>query len=258
MQQVGKEHETPTEQGHRLWGGRFAGGPAPALDELNRSLPVDRRLWREDVEASRAWVQALARADVLTVDEAKELDSGLRRVAERLASEPALFDSDDEDIHTLVERLLYEDVGAVAGKLHTGRSRNDQVATDVRLYLRDEIDVIAKELTRLQQGIVGLAEREADTIMPGFTHLQTAQPVTFGHHLMAWYEMLDRDYSRLMDCRRRMNQCPLGSAALAGTIFFEGATSDARVAPSRTGASTGSRSSGTSVSRTASPAASTP
>ncbi|MHB1169541.1 MAG: argininosuccinate lyase [Longimicrobiales bacterium] len=219
MQQVDKEHAAPSEQGHRLWGGRFAGGPAPALDELNRSLPVDRRLWREDVEASRAWVQALSRADVLTVDEAKELDSGLRRVAERLAGEPALFDSDDEDIHTLVERLLYEDVGAVAGKLHTGRSRNDQVATDARLWAMRALEQIDKELKGLQAALVEQAAANVDLLMPSYTHLRRAQPIRVAHWLLAHFWALDRDRQRLQGAHDRVAVLPLGSGAIAGSGF---------------------------------------
>ena len=124
-----------------------------------------------------------------------------------------------EDVHMNIEARLTEKIGVTGKKLHTGRSRNDQVATDIRLYLRDETDRIGEELTRLQRGLIGLAANEADTIMPGFTHLQTAQPVTFGHHLLAWNEMLERDYGRLLDCRARMNQSPLGAAALAGTTY---------------------------------------
>src|SRR5688500_1859755 len=165
---------------HRLWGGRYAGGPARSLDELNRSLPVDQRLWPEDIEGSRAWVQALARADVITREEGRQLDDGLLAVARRLASGiPA--DANDEDIHTLVERMLYEEIGDVAGKLHTGRSRNDQVATDSRLWGMRALRRVDQELRALQFALVDQATRTVDLIMPSYTHLRRAQPVRVAH-----------------------------------------------------------------------------
>jgi argininosuccinate lyase len=218
MQQVDTERAAP-DGGHRLWGGRFAAGPAPALDELNRSLPVDRRLWREDIEASRAWVQALARADVLTLEEARELDAGLRAVADRLAHEPELFDSDDEDIHTLVERLLYEVAGPVAGKLHTGRSRNDQVATDARLWTMRALAGVDSELRALQSALVEQATATIDLLMPSYTHLRRAQPVRVAHWLLAHFWALDRDRQRLQGALERVAVLPLGSGAIAGSGF---------------------------------------
>src|SRR5690554_725352 len=218
MQQVDTERAAP-DGGHRLWGGRFAAGPAPALDELNRSLPVDRRLWREDIEASRAWVQALARADVLTLEEARELDAGLRAVADRLAHEPELFDSDDEDIHTLVERLLYEVAGPVAGKLHTGRSRNDQVATDARLWTMRALAGVDSELRALQSALVEQATATIDLLMPSYTHLRRAQPVRVAHWLLAHFWALDRDRQRLQGALERVAVLPLGSGSIAGSGF---------------------------------------
>ena len=170
---------------HRLWGGRFEGGPAASLEDLNRSLPVDQRLWREDIEGSRAWVQALARADVLTREEARQLDAGL---AARGARDSALAfpaDAPDEDIHTLVERMLYEEVGDVAGKLHTGRSRNDQVATDSRLWAMRALRQVEAELRALQSALLEQAERHVDLLMPSYTHLRRAQPVRVAHWLLA-------------------------------------------------------------------------
>jgi argininosuccinate lyase len=222
MQKVDTE-STPApaapESGHRLWGGRFAGGPAPALDELNRSLPVDRRLWREDIEASRAWVQALARADVLEAEEARTLDAGLRAVAGRLGADPSLFQADDEDIHTLVERLLYEEVGTVAGKLHTGRSRNDQVATDARLWAMRALGVVATELQGLQSALVQQAAATIDVLMPSYTHLRRAQPVRVAHWLLAHFWALERDRQRLLGALERVAVLPLGSGAIAGCGF---------------------------------------
>ena len=219
MQQTGTEQAAAPEASHRLWGGRFAAGPAPALDELNRSLPIDRRLWREDIEASRAWVQALARADVLSADEAHALDSGLRKVAGWLEREPALFESDDEDIHTLVERLLYEVAGPGAGKLHTGRSRNDQVATDARLWTMRALTRLDAELCALEAALVQQAERTVDLLMPSYTHLRRAQPIRVAHWLLAHFWALDRDRQRLQGALERVAVLPLGSGAIAGCGF---------------------------------------
>jgi argininosuccinate lyase len=202
-----------------LWGGRFSEATDAFVQRFTASVDFDKRLYKHDITGSIAHATMLADVGVLSQEEKTAIIQGLTEIAQQIEAGQFQWSVALEDVHMNIESALTEKIGIAGKKLHTGRSRNDQVATDVRLYLRDEIDVIAKELTRLQQGIVGLAEREADTIMPGFTHLQTAQPVTFGHHLMAWYEMLNRDYSRLMDCRHRMNQCPLGSAALAGTTY---------------------------------------
>jgi argininosuccinate lyase len=206
----------PTE--HRLWGGRHAAAPAPSLQDLNRSLDVDRRLWREDIEGSRAWVQALLRADVLDADEASTLDAGLRRVAQRLEhSFPA--DAQDEDIHTLVERLLYEEAGAVAGKLHTGRSRNDQVATDTRLWTMRASARIERELRAAQQALLEQAEANLDVLMPAYTHLRRAQPVRVAHWLLSHFWALQRDRERLVAAVERVSVLPLGSGAISGSGF---------------------------------------
>jgi argininosuccinate lyase len=206
----------PTE--HRLWGGRFEVAPALTLEELNRSLDVDRRLWREDIEGSLAWVQALLRANVLDLAEAGTLDSGLRRVAQRLGgSFPA--DAADEDIHTLVERMLYEEVGGVAGKLHTGRSRNDQVATDARLWTLRACGRIERELRAAQLALVEQAAENMDVLMPAYTHLRRAQPVRVAHWLLAHFWALQRDRERLAAAVDRVSVLPLGSGAISGSGF---------------------------------------
>jgi argininosuccinate lyase len=201
-----------------MWGGRFALGPAEALNALNRSLPVDHRLWPQDVAASKAWVHALARAGVLTPAEETALLEGLERVGERLA-DGAAVGAPDEDIHTLVERLLYDDVGAIAGKLHTGRSRNDQVATDLRLWTLDAIDQLDADLAALGATLVARARDGIDLILPGYTHGQRAQPVRWAFVLLAHAWPLVRDRQRLADARRRVAEMPLGSGALAGSGF---------------------------------------
>ncbi len=204
--------------GHRLWGGRFSVPPAPALEELNRSLPIDKRLWREDVQGSRAWVQALARAGVLTRGEARALDAGLASVAARIEA-GAAEGAADEDIHTLVERLLYEEMGDVAGKLHTGRSRNDQVATDARLWALQAGAGLQAELRAICAGLADQAEATIDLVIPAYTHLRKAQPVRVAHWLLAHFWALDRDRRRLADALERVATLPLGSGAIAGCAF---------------------------------------
>jgi argininosuccinate lyase len=192
--------------------------PAPTLEQLNRSLPVDRRLWREDIEGSRAWVQALARVGVLDQAEAVTIDRGLLAVHARLA---ASFPEDppDEDIHTLVERLLYEEVGYVAGKLHTGRSRNDQVGTDARLWASRAAAQLDQDIRGLQQALLDRATATIDVLMPSYTHLRRAQPVRVAHWLLAHFWALDRDRQRLADALDRVSVLPLGSGAIAGSGF---------------------------------------
>jgi len=207
---------------HRMWGGRFAlgggGGPSEALDALNRSLPIDHRLWPQDVVASKAWVHALGRVGVVSPAEAAQLEGGLDRVADRLA-DGAAVGAADEDVHTLVERLLYEEVGVVAGKLHSGRSRNDQVATDLRLWTLDAIDQLDADLAGLGRTLVTKAKDGVDAILPGYTHGQRAQPVRWAYVLLAHAWPLVRDRQRLADARRRVAELPLGSGALAGSGF---------------------------------------
>ena len=202
-----------------VWGGRFSEATDAFVQRFTASVAFDRRLAQEDIAGSRAHAAMLRDRGVLSADDHERIASGLDRVAAEIEAGEFPWSERLEDVHMNIEARLTELVGPAGKRLHTGRSRNDQVATDIRLWLREAIDRIADELGRLQRGTIGLARRHADTIMPGFTHLQTAQPVTFGHHLLAWNEMLERDYGRLRDCRARLNQCPLGAAALAGTTF---------------------------------------
>lgn len=207
------------EQQVKPWGGRFSEATDAFVERFTASVTFDQRMYLQDIRGSVAHATMLASVGVLTESEKTEIVAGLEAIGQEIESGQFQWSVSLEDVHMNIEAALTNRIGITGKKLHTGRSRNDQVATDIRLYLRDAIDGISAELTRLQNGLVDLAEREADTIMPGFTHLQTAQPVTFGHHLMAWYEMLERDYSRLADCRKRLNQSPLGAAALAGTTY---------------------------------------
>jgi argininosuccinate lyase len=202
-----------------MWGGRFQEPTDAFVERFTASVQFDQRLYRQDIEGSIAHATMLASVDVLSNEEAKQIIDGLNAIASDNQNGEINWAIAREDVHIKIEAALTDKIGSVGKKLHTGRSRNDQVATDIRLFLRDAISAIAAELSRLQYGLVSLAEREAKTIMPGFTHLQTAQPVTFGHHLLAWNAMLERDYSRLLDCQFRLNECPLGAAALAGTTF---------------------------------------
>jgi argininosuccinate lyase len=208
-----------TEQTNQSWGGRFSEPVDAFVARFTASVEFDQRLYRHDIMGSLAHARMLTKVGVLTEDELKAIEEGLSAIQQEIEAGEFDWRVDLEDVHMNIEARLTERIGITGKKLHTGRSRNDQVATDIRLWLRDEIDLILAEITRLQQGLLELAEREADTIMPGFTHLQTAQPVTFGHHLLAWFEMLSRDYERLVDCRKRTNRMPLGSAALAGTTY---------------------------------------
>ena len=202
-----------------LWGGRFGEATDAFVQRFTASVNFDQRLAAQDIRGSLAHARMLTAAGVLSTEELQAIESGLQTIAGEIAAGHFNWDIAREDVHMNIEARLTELIGEAGKKLHTGRSRNDQVATDIRLYLRDAIDAIAGELTRLQRGVVELAAAHTDTVMPGFTHLQTAQPVAFGHHLLAWNAMLERDFGRLVDCRRRMNECPLGAAALAGTTF---------------------------------------
>ncbi|SHK87309.1 argininosuccinate lyase [Halomonas caseinilytica] len=204
---------------NQSWGGRFSEPTDAFVARFTASVDFDRRLALHDIQGSRAHATMLARVGVLTEDERDAILGGLDEVAAEIEDGRFEWSVALEDVHMNIEARLTEKIGITGKKLHTGRSRNDQVATDIRLFLRDEIDTVAAELARLREGLIELADREADTIMPGFTHLQTAQPVTFGHHLLAWQEMLARDHERLLDCRKRVNVLPLGAAALAGTTY---------------------------------------
>lgn len=203
----------------KLWGGRFTEPTDAFVEAFTASVGFDQRLYRQDIAGSIAHATMLAQIGILSDDEKQRIIDGLEAIREEIERGDFNWSVELEDVHMNIEARLTELIGDAGKKLHTGRSRNDQIATDIRLYLRDEIDQIAEEMRRLQKGLLSLAEREAETIMPGFTHLQVAQPVTFGHHMLAWFEMLDRDYERLRDCRRRVNVMPLGSAALAGTSY---------------------------------------
>tara|TARA_R110000772_G_scaffold41479_5_gene96476 strand:+ start:52004 stop:53404 length:1401 start_codon:yes stop_codon:yes gene_type:complete len=201
------------------WGGRFTEATDQFVERFTASVSFDQRLYHHDINGSLAHAAMLAKVGVLTTDELSKIQEGLEEIRAEILSGRFEWSVSLEDVHMNIEARLTDKIGITGKKLHTGRSRNDQVATDIRLYLRDELALIVTELSRLQQGLIALATREAHTIMPGFTHLQTAQPVTFGHHMLAWNEMLERDYSRFQDCAARLNQCPLGAAALAGTTY---------------------------------------
>ncbi len=203
----------------KLWGGRFEGEMDPLMEEFNNSISFDWRLWKADIQGSEAWVRALTRIGLLSPPDAERLLDGLARIREEWESGEFEIKPGDEDIHTANERRLKELVGEVAGKLHTGRSRNDQVATDVRLFVREEIDEIEELLRELQKRALDVAEENLEVIMPGYTHLQRAQPVRFSHWMMSYFWKWQRDRDRLRDLRRRVNVLPLGSGALAGTSF---------------------------------------
>jgi len=208
-----------TDRGHQTWGGRFTEAPDQLVQRFTSSVGFDRRLFLHDIRGSIAHARMLARVGVLTDKERDTIIEGLEDILVEIERGEFAWLDELEDVHMNIEARLTDRIGEVGKKLHTGRSRNDQVATDLRLLLRDELDGILADISRLREGLIGLAEREADTIMPGFTHLQVAQPVTFGHHMLAWEAMLTRDAERLLDARSRINVLPLGSAALAGTTF---------------------------------------
>lgn len=208
-----------TDNSNAMWGGRFAQGPSAIMREINASIPFDKILWRQDIAGSRAHAAMLAAQGIITPADAQAIDDGLARIAEEYEREGVPENWDLEDIHMTVESRLAELIGPAAGRLHTARSRNDQVATDFRLWVRDACIRAESGIDALQRALVARAGEHCASIMPGFTHLQTAQPVTLGHHLMAYYEMTRRDRSRFADARARMDECPLGSAALAGTGF---------------------------------------
>ena len=202
-----------------IWGGRFAGGPSQLMQDINASIDYDQKLYRQDIAGSKAHASMLAAQGILTAQDEAAIHKGLSQIEQEIANGEFTFQAALEDIHMNIETRLSELVGDAARRLHTARSRNDQVATDLRLWLRDRIDDIDTALGHLQDALLTQAEQHASTLMPGFTHLQTAQPVTFGFHLMAYVEMIGRDRGRMTDCRARVNESPLGAAALAGTSF---------------------------------------
>jgi argininosuccinate lyase len=201
------------------WGGRFAAGPSAVMQEINASIGFDQRLWRQDISGSLAHAEMLAHVGIIAPEDWHAIEGGLAVIADEIATGRFVFDAALEDIHMAIEGRLSERIGEPGRRLHTARSRNDQVATDFRLWVRDAIDGLDAQAAALMRSLAARALEHAADPMPGFTHLQTAQPVTFGHHLLAYVEMLSRDRGRLADARRRLNQCPLGSAALAGTSF---------------------------------------
>ncbi|SME91583.1 argininosuccinate lyase [Tistlia consotensis] len=202
-----------------MWGGRFAGGADRVMEAINASIDIDRRFYRQDIRASQAHAAMLVAQGIVSAEDGAAIHRGLDQVLAEIEEGRFTFSRALEDIHMNVEARLKEIVGEPAGRLHTARSRNDQVATDFRLWVRDALDGLDERLRDLQAALIGRAEQEAGTLMPGYTHLQAAQPVTFGHHLLAYVEMLGRDRGRLADCRERLNESPLGAAALAGTSF---------------------------------------
>lgn len=204
---------------NKLWGGRFEGSTDAFVQRFTASVSFDQRLYHHDINGSVAHARMLLKAGILTSAECEQIVDGLESIRQEIAAGKFQWSVALEDVHMNVEAALTSRIGDTGKKLHTGRSRNDQIATDLRLYVREEIDQIEKLLSQLQSALVNLAKQEVRTIMPGLTHLQIAQPVTFGHHMLAWFEMLERDHARLLDCRKRVNLSPLGAAALAGTSY---------------------------------------
>ena len=204
---------------NQQWGGRFAEGPSAIMAAINASIGFDRKMWRQDIQGSLAHAAMLAHVGIITAEDEAAIRNGLGKIAARIEAGDFPFDDALEDIHMNIEARLTETIGEAGKRLHTGRSRNDQVALDVRLWVRDAIDGLSGQITDVMRALVARAEEHAGSVMPGFTHLQPAQPVTFGHHMLAYVEMLSRDLSRIADCRARLNESPLGAAALAGTGF---------------------------------------
>lgn len=207
------------EQTNQSWGGRFTESTDAFVAAFTASVDFDRRMYQQDIDGSIAHARMLERIGILTAADCQAIISGLEEIRGEIERGTFAWSAALEDVHMNIEARLTERIGAAGKRLHTGRSRNDQVATDIRLYLRAALDHIVIELRRFMGGLAQMAEVEADTIMPGFTHLQVAQPVSFGHHLLAWFEMLKRDHGRFLDCRQRLNFMPLGAAALAGTSY---------------------------------------
>ena len=207
------------EKSNLMWGGRFAAGQDDLMEEINASIDFDKRLAEQDILASKVHAKMLSEQNIISKADYKSIITGLEQIESQIKNNKFVFDRALEDIHMNVEARLNDIIGAPAGRLHTARSRNDQVATDFRLWVRDQIDLLQQLLNALIEALLNQAELGIDWVMPGFTHLQMAQPVTWGHHMMAYVEMFGRDLSRFTDARDRMNECPLGSAALAGTSF---------------------------------------
>ncbi|MBL81492.1 MAG: argininosuccinate lyase [Rhodospirillaceae bacterium] len=212
-----KPHHSDQKKTSAIWGGRFASGPTQLMQEINASISYDKTLYRQDIAGSIAHAEMLADQNILTTDDRDQIISGLRQIEQEIATGSFTFSEQLEDIHMNIETRLAELIGDPAKRLHTARSRNDQVATDLRLWLREAVEDIDRMLAELQAALLNQAENHAETVMPGYTHLQTAQPITFGFHLLAYVQMFGRDRSRFADCAKRINESPLGAAALAGT-----------------------------------------
>ena len=208
-----------TSNSNSLWGGRYAEGPGAIMREINASIGFDRKMWRQDIRGSLAHAAMLAHVGIISADDEAAIRKGLGEIAEEIEAGRFAFSEALEDIHMNIEARLTERIGEAGKRLHTGRSRNDQVALDVRLWVRDAIDGLDAQIAEVMRALADRAAEHAGTVMPGFTHLQPAQPTTFGHHLLAYVEMLSRDRARLADCRKRLNESPLGAAALCGTGF---------------------------------------
>ena len=207
------------ENSNKMWGGRFEDKPSDIMEQINASIAIDKRMWRQDIRGSIAHATMLSKQGIITKNEAVEIVNGLNKIAEEIKSGNFEFKASLEDIHMNIESRLREIIGDVAGKLHTARSRNDQVATDFRMWTRGAADELVHLIEELQGALEALAQKHKSDIMPGFTHLQAAQPITLAMHLGAYSQMLERDKGRFIDCRARLNECPLGSAALAGTPY---------------------------------------
>lgn len=213
------EIKPKSSKGQTMWGGRFAAGPGALMQAINVSIDFDRKLATQDIAGSKAHSDMLAAQGIITAEDRDAIHTGLDEIGAEIANGSFPWSEELEDIHLNIEARLKDKIGDAGGRLHTGRSRNDQVATDFRLWVRDHLDLFGQQLTTLIEALVDQAAENTDTIMPGFTHLQSAQPVTFGHHMLAYAEMFARDRARFSDCRTRMNESPLGAAALAGTPY---------------------------------------
>ena len=211
--------DKPNTKGQKMWGGRFAAGPGALMQAINVSIGFDRKLAKQDIAGSKAHSDMLAKQGIISEQDRADIHKGLDEIGAEIEAGTFPWSEELEDIHLNIEARLKDKIGEAGGRLHTGRSRNDQVATDFRLWVRDHLDLFEEQLTHLITALVNQADANTDTIMPGFTHLQSAQPVTFGHHMLAYAEMFARDRARIKDCRMRMNESPLGAAALAGTPY---------------------------------------
>ncbi|MDX1949684.1 MAG: argininosuccinate lyase [Rickettsiales bacterium] len=219
MKKNPNKNSAPKKLANKMWGGHYEYAPDEVLQKINASISFDKKLYKQDIQGSIAHAKMLSKTGILNKSDVEKITKGLQQILKEIESSKFEFKEELEDIHMNIESRLKEIIGDTAGRLHTARSRNDQVATDFRLYVRDNSDLIIQEIDLLIKALEKKAKKNKQTIMPGFTHLQTAQPITFGHHLNAYKEMFSRDLTRFKDCRKRLNECPLGAAALAGTSF---------------------------------------